>query len=139
MTIKKQHTIFKVTPEDGPYIDQNFDSLYKNKLEARFHNNSGTTVVNAYQSIHTGTLLMTPTSTSTVSQITTVISYAEKLGSPQVAVAQCLSPNRSWRATVTDITQTALTIVIVPTGGLGVMNSSGCSISVNYFVLGANP
>ena len=137
MTIKKQHTIYKITPEDGPFVDQNFDSLYKNKVEGRYHNSSGTTIVSNYQSIQTGQLLMD--TSGTVSQTLATANLSEKVGEPLVAVANAISLNRAYKILVTDLTQTSVTFSLVAGTVATVISTSGCSVLVHYMVIGSNP
>jgi hypothetical protein len=68
MPIKKPHTLRKLDETEAAQLDQNFDQLYKTKLESRSHRNSSGAQKSIYQVAEHGLVGFSATGSATVAK-----------------------------------------------------------------------
>lgn len=136
MPIRKPNTLTKVDKSEADQLDQNVSLLYENKIESRFQNNNGTSRELTWQSMFHGQVLYSATGSATISR---TFNIPEKIGTVVYASAHCM--NVELAAHVTDVTQTAITIIVRDadsTANVSAVITTG-QVTVFYQVVGSTP
>src|SRR3990167_4432410 len=107
MSFRKPHTIVKVDKTEAHAIDIQFQELYENKLESEYRNNSGTNQRFIYQVQEVGEKNFSSTGSPSVA---ITLSFKNKFNT--VLYANAHARDNSFIASVTDITQSAMTITM---------------------------
>lgn len=136
MPIRKPNKLTKVDATEADQLDQNVNLLYENKVESRFQNNNGTNRELTWQSAFHGSVLYSATGSATIAR---TFSLPEKIGTVVYVSAHCISSELS--AHVTDVTQTAVTIVLRDADSSGVVSAilTTGQVRVYYQVIGSTP
>lgn len=130
MTQKKKYTIG--TP---PGVDENFNDLYRNKIEGRYANVHGTATARTFQSIQTGMVDATATGSATV---TVTVALPEPLGEEVYVAANARSP--LVIAAVTNVTQSQIEIQLrAPSGTANYSDVITATLRVNWMAIGSQP
>ena len=137
MPIKKPYTIKALTAQDVPHIDENFNLLYKNKLECRFKYEGSSTAVAYYINNFTelGQISVSANGSPTIVKSIPLQERSERV---LFAEAHAISPLVS--AHVTDITGTSITIEARTISGTANFSAvTTASIIVFFQYIGSNP
>lgn len=149
MTMKPPHRIRTFQDSEVARHNQNMENAYSTRVEGLYKNNSGTATTYLYQSIETGEAAFSATGSATVARS---FGFKEKKGTVLYAQAHARSIN--FIASVTDVTQTGITVECAPRQYLqtsaSVTNGSATLVPINfssvttsqvivgYFVVGAD-
>ena len=136
MTLKKPHTISKMLPIEAALLEEDLRIAYENKIESRTKRTDSTTVtVLKYQQMEHGEVDFSANG-SQATQLT--FNLAETHTTIVYAVAHAKS--EFITAHVTDITNTAITIVAKPFSSTALFSSvTTATVKVYYQVIGSNP
>ena len=135
MTMKKPTTIKEFSPGTAPKLNQNLDVLYYGKLESRWKRESSGITSYIYQSMETGEVTFSSTGSATISKS---FGFKERMGTVVFAIAH--SQNINTLATVTDITNTGLTIECRTVSGTADFSAvTTASFSVFFQAIGSSP
>jgi len=135
LTLKKPHHLKTMESNEAPLLDENTSRLYQNKIESRFSTDNETTTIDSYQSVEHGRLDFSATGSPTIAK---TVKTAELHG--KIIYATAHAQNTLAIATVTDVTNTSITISLRSISGTANFSSVTTDVvSVYYQIVGSSP
>jgi hypothetical protein len=135
MPIKKPHTLRKLDETEAAQLDQNFDQLYKTKLESRSHRNSSGAQKSIYQVAEHGLVGFSATGSATVAK-----TFSLEESHNEIVFAQAHAFSTLVTAHITDVTGTSVTIECRTVSGTAAFSAvTTASITVAFQVIGSSP
>jgi len=134
MTLKKKHFLQELNKNEATFINDEFDNLYRNKIQSRFStiNSSTATEINTFQAIEVGCVNFSSTGSATV-----VRTFTLQEEHSVILCAQASARRISINATVTDVTNSSIEVTIDAPTASDISDVTTDTIMVDWSVIGA--
>lgn len=135
MTLKAPRRFVSLEEKDAPDLNRTLVRVFQAKIESLHKNENSGIGTFGYQSIEHGEVDFSHTGSATITK-----TYSLKEKQNKIVYANAHACNNLGVATITDVTQTAVTIVLRTVSGTANLSSViTASVKVFYQVIGSNP
>ena len=132
MTAKKPYFLQKIDKSEADHLNQNLDTLYRNKIESINYNVNGSASLKTFQFMESGKEFASASGSAT---ITKAIKLNNAYNEVLAAIVTPMASATQVVTTITDITKSGLTVQIRSVG----VATLPPDTTLFYLVIGSNP